>query len=123
VPDGSKERRKNARAPANGEVAGRIHAIKSAPILNISERGALIEAPSVLRPGSLYTLQVGVDHPRPLTLKARVVRSYVHKVVAQAGGEGVVRYRAALAFEDLNEETLAALRRHVQTLQGSEEEF
>lgn len=122
MPDG-KERRKNARVPAGGEVAGRFHAVKSAPILNISERGALIEAPSVLRPGSLYTLQVGVDHPRPLTLQARVVRSYVHKVVAQGEGQGVIRYRAALAFENLTEELLVALRRHVQAIQGTEEEF
>jgi hypothetical protein len=104
-------------------VAGRLHAIKAAPILNISEHGALIEAPSVLRPGSTYLLQVGGERAQPITLRAHVVRSYVHKVMAQRGGEGTVRYRAALEFDPMSEETSLALRRHIQSIQGSEEDI
>jgi hypothetical protein len=117
------ERRRNARVPAQGEVTGRIHAIKSAPVLNISERGLLIESPAVLRPGSVYTIRLGLDRAKSLSLRARVIRSYVHKVTKQRDGEGLIRYRAALAFEPLSEETTEALLRAIQSMKGAEEEF
>jgi hypothetical protein len=117
------ERRRNARVPALGDVIGSIHAIKAAPILNISERGILIESPAVLRPGALYTIQLGLEKAKPMLLRARVVRSYVHKVTTQQDGEGRIRYRAALSFEPVPDEIADTLKRTVQSMKGSEEEF
>ena len=117
------ERRRNARVRALGDVVGRIHVIKSAPILNISERGILIESPAVLRPGSVYTLYLGLDKAKQISLQARVVRSYVHKVTKKKDGEGLIRYRAALTFEPVAEEPAEILQRTVQAMKGTEEEF
>jgi hypothetical protein len=82
------ERRRNARVPALGDVIGSIHAIKAAPILNISERGILIESPAVLRPGALYTIQLGLEKAKPVP-----------------------------------DEIADTLKRTVQSMKGSEEEF
>ena len=47
-----RERRKKIRVAVNGDVHGRINSASAAPVLNLSESGALLEVSSVLRPGS-----------------------------------------------------------------------
>jgi hypothetical protein len=49
-----------------------------------------------------------------LTLRCRVVRSFIHGFDRAAGEESAVRYRAALEFIGLSDEERAALRAEVE---------
>lgn len=100
-----------------GEVLGRVHTLAAAPIVDLSEHGALLEVSCVLRPGSLYTLQVPFGPAETVALKGRVVRSFVHGF-DRKGEETVVRYRAALEFVSLPDRERAALVRHIEELRG-----
>jgi hypothetical protein len=120
----AEERRKRTRVSVAGEVEGRINSISSAPVLNLSENGALLEVYSVLRPGSFYMLRVPLSHGDQVNLKSRVVRSYVHTVETNNEGESVVHYRAAVEFVSCSEEDRAALRSHIGEMLGYlDEEF
>jgi hypothetical protein len=119
MPQKPKERRKRPRVAVKGEVLGRIHTLSSAPVLDISEDGALLEVSTVLRPGSLYTLRLALGPERLLSLKTRVVRTYVHAFHPKRGGESVVTYRAALEFLEVSEQDRAVLRQHLEDVQGA----
>jgi len=116
VGDG-RERRQRPRVIVNGEVLSRIHTAAAAPIVNISESGALVEVPVSLRPGTVYVLKV-VLGGRDLTLRSRVVRSQVQGVKAGAGGESVITYRVAVEFVGLGETERAALRQNLAPQAG-----
>jgi hypothetical protein len=94
-------RRRRARVRVEGEVAGRIHTAQSAPVIDLSESGALIEVPVTLRPGTVYVLRLPLG--TEVALRCRVVRSYVHGVKRIASGETSITYRSALEFVDLGE--------------------
>src|SRR6185295_4977688 len=109
-----KDRRVRDRVAINGEVLGRIHTTASAPIIDLSETGALIEVHCVLRPGAIHTLRLPLPDEGELTLRCRVVRSFIHGFERHEGAdEAQVRYRAALSFVELSEEERAAVRRHM----------
>jgi len=119
-----RERRKHPRITVKGEVLGRIHTALPAPILDLSETGALLEVSSVLRPGSIYALRLTLGPDLVLSLRSRVVRSYVHGFQPRKGGETLVRYRAALEFIETTEADRALLRSHLGGLEGSlDQEF
>jgi hypothetical protein len=63
-------------------------------VIDVSCRGALVEAGRPLRPGSHLEVQLETD-TRTTMLRARVVRC----IVAALDASGVT-YRAALAFSD-----------------------
>ena len=113
-----RERRKKIRVAVNGDVHGRINSASAAPVLNLSESGALLEVSSVLRPGSLYMLRLPLGHGRQLNLKSRVVRSYVHGFQPKTGGESLVQYRAAIEFVDHTEADRKTLREEIGELKG-----
>ena len=75
---GGRERRRWPRAPLAGEVVGHIYTEHAAPILDLSQGGALIEVPCALRPRSVYSVRLVIGPGTVLMLKATVVRSYVH---------------------------------------------
>jgi hypothetical protein len=109
-----KDRRVRARVALNGEVLGKIHTTAVAPVIDLSEAGALVEVRSVLRPGAVHTLRLPLAAGGELNLRARVVRSFIHGFERTgAPDETPVRYRAALEFIDLTEQDRAALREHV----------
>ena len=89
---GRRERRSRARVVV-GDVVGRLRAEDPAPVVNLSETGALVETESVLRPGDVQTLRLPLPGDGELTVRCRVVR-----------------YRAALEVLGLSEEERAALR-------------
>lgn len=62
-------------------------------VIDLSPRGALVEAQRALRPGSHVNLYLETDAQRG-TVSARVVRCAVAAIDAEAG----IMYRAALAF-------------------------
>ena len=102
----------------NGDVQGRINSASAAPVLNLSENGALLEVGSVLRPGALYMLRLPLGKGRQLNLKSRVVRSYVHAFQHKQEGESLVQYRAAVEFVDHSEADRTILREELGQLKG-----
>jgi hypothetical protein len=104
------ERRRWPRAPVYGEIVGQIYTETAAPVLDLSEGGALLEVPCVLRPRSFYTLRLSLGSGAVMLLKASVVRSYVHHLEKFGDGESRVRYHAALQFIDITERDRVLLR-------------
>src|SRR5688572_33414780 len=125
------ERRRHPRVPVHGEVMGSIHTVASAPFVDLSETGALLEVTCALKPGSFYRLKFTVPGIGELVLKTRVVRSSVQGFKSGPKGETVLLYRPALEFVVLPEGERMVLRRHLGTgerigpgaLDGLEEDF
>jgi PilZ domain-containing protein len=113
APPGGKDRRIRARVAVHGDVVGKIHAANPAPIVNLSEKGALVEIECALRPGTVQVLRLPLRTAGELTLRCRVVRSFIHGFDV-AGEESLVRYRSALEFVGLTDEERAALRAHLE---------
>ena len=82
-----RDRRRWPRAPLRGQVVGQIYTEHAAPIVDLSEGGALLEVPCALRPRSVYSVRLALGPGTVLMLKANVVRSYVHRV--ESAGEGL----------------------------------
>lgn len=110
---GGRERRRWPRAPLRGEIVGQIYTEHAAPILDLSEGGALVEVPCALRPSSVYAVRLMIAQGVVLTLKATVVRSYVHRFESAGKGETLVRYQAALQFVDVGAPDQELLRRRI----------
>jgi hypothetical protein len=106
----------------HGDVLGKIHATSPAPVVNLSETGALVEVDCVLRPGTVQMLRLPLRGAGELILRCRVVRSFIHGFDRAAGEESVVRYRAALEFVGLTDEERAALRAHLEAGTGGNRE-
>jgi hypothetical protein len=108
-----RDRRVRARVAIHGDVLGKIHATSPAPVVNLSETGALVEVDCVLRPGTVQMLRLPLPGAGELTLRCRVVRSFIHGFDRAPGEESLVRYRAALEFVGLTDDERAALRAQV----------
>ena len=113
-----RDRRVRARVAVHGDVLGKIHATIPAPVINLSETGALVEVDCVLRPGTVQMMRMPLRGAGELTLRCRVVRSFIHGFDRAAGEESVVRYRSALEFVGLTEEERAALRAQLEAGAG-----
>jgi hypothetical protein len=99
-----------------GEVQGKIHTVASAPIVNLSMAGALVEVPCTLRVGAAYTMRLAIGPDKFVDVKGKVVRSYVHGFDKNEKGETVIKYRAAVQFLDLPVEHQSKLERFLQGL-------
>jgi hypothetical protein len=125
------ERRRHPRVSVHGEVMGSIHTVASAPFVDLSETGALLEVTCALKPGSFYRLKFKIPGTGELVLKTRVVRSSVQGFKSGPKGETVLVYRTALEFVELLEGERTALKRHLSSgkstapgaLDGLEEDF
>ena len=115
---GMKDRRKRPRVSLNGEVQGRIHTVASAPVLNLSEDGAMLEVACSLRVGTFYMLRLQLKRGAELLLRSRIVRSAVHGFEIKAGGESLVKYRTAVEFVDLTDPQRKALQGYLAGLGG-----
>ena len=109
-----RDRRVRARVAVHGDVLGKIHATSPAPVVNLSETGALVEVDCVLRPGTVQMLRLPLPGAGDLTLRCRVVRSFIHGFDRAPGEDSLVRYRAALEFVGLTDEERTALRAQVE---------
>jgi PilZ domain len=107
------ERRRHPRVPVHGEVMGSIHTVASAPFVDLSETGALLEVTCALKPGSFYRLKFNVPGTGELMIKTRVVRSSVQGFKTGPKGENILVYRTALEFVEVLEGDRKALRRHL----------
>jgi len=114
-----RDRRVRARVAIHGDVLGKIHATNPAPVVNLSETGALVEVDCVLRPGTVQMLRLPLPGAGELTLRCRVVRSFIHGFDRAPGEDSLVRYRAALEFVGLTDEERTALRAQVERAAGA----
>jgi hypothetical protein len=108
-----RDRRRWPRAPLRGKVVGQIYTEHAAPIVDLSEGGALLEVPCALRPRSVYSVRLALGPGTVLMLKASVVRSYVHRVESAGEGETQIRYQVALQFVDLRPSDQELLRQRL----------
>lgn len=113
--EGGAERRRRPRLAVHGEVMGRIHTVASAPFVDLSETGALLEVSCALKPGAFYALRFGVPEGVELVLKTRVVRSFVQGFQPGPRGESLVMYRTAVEFVEMTVEDRAVLQRHLRS--------
>jgi len=90
-----------------GKVAGKIVATHDATLLNLSLGGALIEHPSMVRPGSVSQLLIP-SAKGDIQIDCRVARSSLVRQ-ERRGNETVVIYKSGLEFRDPSPEILAAL--------------
>jgi hypothetical protein len=85
--DRLRDRRVRARVAVHGDVLGKIHATSPAPVVNLSETGALVEVDCVLRPGHRADAALPLRGAGDLILRCRVVRSFIHGFDRAAGEE------------------------------------
>jgi hypothetical protein len=111
-----RERRKHPRVPLKGEVKGKIHTVSSAPVIDLSVEGALLEVPCALTPKTVYTMRLALSPTQHLEIKTKVIRSYVHGFERNAKGETVIKYRAAVQFQAIPDSLKEALYQAVQRL-------
>ena len=111
-----RERRKYPRIPLKGEVKGKIHTVSAAPVVDLSVEGALLEVPCALKPKTLYTLRLAVGPTEQLQIKGKVIRSYVHGFERNERGETVIKYRAAVQFQDIADAQKETLHKTVERL-------
>ena len=101
----------------NGEVRGRIHTVASAPVVNISISGALLEVPCTLQIGALYTLRLALHQGDVLEIKGKISRSYVHGFAKNEKGETVIKYRAAVQYQTLSDPNRYALETFLRNVE------
>ena len=97
----------------HGEVMGSIHTVASAPFVDLSLNGALLEANCALKPNSFYRLRFVLPVGRELVLKTRVVRSAIHEFRPGPKGEKELVYRTAVEFIDVPDADREALEAHL----------
>jgi hypothetical protein len=71
----------------HGDVLARSTPTSPAPVVNLSETGALVEVDCVLRPGHRADAALPLRGAGDLILRCRVVRSFIHGF-DRAAGEG-----------------------------------
>jgi hypothetical protein len=96
-----------------GKVVGHIYTEHAAPIVDLSEGGALLEVPCALRPRSVYSVRLVIGPGTVLMLRASVVRSYVHRVESAGKGETQIRYQTAIQWVDLRPADQELLRQRL----------
>jgi hypothetical protein len=101
----------------NGEVRGKIHTEASAPVINLSLTGALLEVPCTLQVGAFYTLRLALHADRFVDVKGKVVRSFVHGFDKNEKGEMVIKYRAAIQFQSVGDAQKEALEKFFQGME------
>jgi hypothetical protein len=113
------DRRRHPRVSLNGEVRGKIHTEASAPVINLSLTGALLEVPCTLQVGASYTLRLALHRDRFVDVKGKVVRSYVHGFDKNEKGEMFIKYRAAIQFQSVGDAQREALDKFLQGIENA----
>ena len=112
------ERRDHPRVAIDGQLRGEIEASVSAPLMDLSLSGALVEVPSALPANARYSLKLPMTDTEFIEIHAEVVRSYVHGFDSVSAGKPAVRYRAAIKFLDLTKRQEKALKQLMDRGQG-----
>jgi hypothetical protein len=110
--DRDRDRRREQRVTDSG-MRARVRPGYRLIIIDLSARGALVEAGRPLRPGSHVDVHLETDARRG-TVAARVLRCAVAAIDSESG----VTYRAALSFTDTCDWVREALTQGVYTVPG-----
>jgi hypothetical protein len=111
--DGRPERRRWPRANAHGLAGCSIYTPTVTPVVELSQDGALVEVPCLLRARSICALKVALAPDTVLLLRASVVRSYADHLRRLEQGELSMRCHAALQFIDPSDREKTLLRQRV----------
>jgi hypothetical protein len=96
------------RVPLPGEVTGEVSVYEPMAILDLSERGALVETRFPLHLGSLHDFRLVLE-TIPVIIKGRIVHSQVRGLE-----EGAVVYRTGVEFIEPSEHALRVVRAFVE---------
>src|SRR4051812_28624794 len=104
------DRKRDAeRVPLPGDVTGEVSVYEPMSILDLSERGALVETRFPLHLGSLHDFRL-VLQTVPVIIKGRIAHSQVRGLE-----QGAVVYRTGLEFTEPSEHALGAIRLFVES--------
>src|SRR3954462_3811945 len=104
------DRKRDAeRVPLPGEVTGEVSVYEPMSILDLSERGALVETRFPLHLDSLHDFRL-VLQAVPVIIKGRIVHCQVRGLE-----QGAVVYRTGLEFTEPSEHALRAIRLFVES--------
>ena len=98
------ESRSNERLSIPGKVMGEVTVFQPMSILDLSERGAQIEAPVPLRNDSLHDFRLSLDE-RSIVVKGRIAYCQIGEL-----RNGAIIYRCGVEFVDASPHALEALR-------------
>jgi hypothetical protein len=101
--------REAERVPLPSEVTGEVSVYEPMIILDLSERGALVETRFPLQLGSLHDFRL-VLQTVPVIIKGRIAHSQVRGLE-----QGTVVYRTGLEFTEPAEHALRAIRLFVES--------
>jgi hypothetical protein len=90
------ERRRSPRLPVEAIrwTAVRMRPGREANLINLCERGALVEGPARLHPGAAVVLHLVGPSPSG-SIKGTIVRCHVSSICGRTG----IRYRGAISFD------------------------
>lgn len=108
----SDQKRAVARTPIPGEVVGEVTVFQPMTILDMSERGAQIEAPYQLQNDSLHEFRLSLGD-RFVVVKGRIVYCQIGDI-----REGTVLYRSGVEFVEPSAHALTAIRDFVAVHQA-----
>lgn len=98
------DKRAVGRTPIPGPIVGEVTVFQPMTILDMSERGAQIEAAFPLQNDSLHDFRLSLKD-RSVVVKGRVVYCQIGELL-----EGVVRYRSGIEFIEPSPHVLTAIR-------------
>lgn len=113
-----RERRRAPRVAIVGRVNSKIRPTIEASLVNLSTTGALIEHATLIRPTSRCELLIRTE-PGELHLKAKAIRSVVHRSVRTETGATEFIYHTGVEFLDLRPEDQEQLATLLQAFQAS----
>jgi hypothetical protein len=102
------QKRDAERVPLPGEVTGEVSVYEPMAILDLSERGALVETRFPLHLGSLHEFRL-VLQTVPVIIKGRIVHSQVRGLE-----QGAVVYRTGVEFIEPSDHALAAIQSFIE---------
>jgi hypothetical protein len=102
------QKRDAERVPLPGEVTGEVSVYEPMAILDLSERGALVETRFPLHLGSLHEFRL-VLQTVPVIIKGRIVHSQVRGLE-----QGAVVYRTGVEFIEPSDHAMVAIRAYIE---------
>lgn len=102
------DKRGSDRVPVPGRIHGEVTVFQPMTILDISERGALIETDFPLHLDSLHEFRLTLD-ARTVIVKGRIVHCQIGEI-----REGSLLYRTGLEFVEPSEHAVAAIHTFVE---------
>ena len=107
------DKREIERVPIVGPVTGEVTVFQRMAILDMTERGAKVEAPSALQNDSLHDFRLSLNN-RSVVVKGRIVYCHIGEL-----RNGVVLYRSGVEFVEPSAHALSAIRDFVAVQTGT----